>query len=193
MTMDFIDEFSLDPPAVALRHAESPADFEELRTLLRQYAEHLNATTAGGEHICLESYEKELASLPGAYSRPEGALLLAYVDEEAAGCVALKPLLLRDAGERACELKRLWVKPRFRGLGVGRRLAQAAMDYAAEQGYLTIYLDTIPAQMEAATELYRKLGFEPTERYRTRELFSHLGDEAPEVIFFRRSLAAPLP
>lgn len=191
MTMDPADEFTLDLPAVTLRYAESAADLEELRNLLRQYAEHLNATTAGGEHICLESYEKELESLPGAYVQPDGALLLASVDDELAGCVALKPLALAAPSateERACELKRLWVKPRFRGLGVGRQLAQALIEYATGQGYDAMYLDTIPTQMQAATDLYRKLGFESTERYRTRELFAHLGDEAPEVIFFRRSL-----
>jgi putative acetyltransferase len=177
--------------SVDFRLAESADELEVLRKLLREYATHLNASTAGGEHICLESYEKELESLPGAYSQPDGALLVAYVEDEPAGCVALKPLTSSqpvEAVERACELKRLWVRPRFRGLGLGRQLAEEVLGYASAQGYTAIYLDTVPAQMQAATELYRKLGFQPTERYRTRELFSHLGDEAPEVIFLRRKL-----
>ena len=181
---------------IVLAHPASAEELETLRTLLREYAAHLNATTPGGKHVCLESYEKELASLPGAYAQPEGTLLLAYLDGEPAGCVAVKRLNPQpppETGEVACELKRLWVRPRFRGHGLGVRLVKAALRDAVAQGYTAAYLDTVPVQMESATQIYRKLGFEPAKRYRATDLLSYLGDQAPEIVFFRRSLADPLP
>src|SRR5450631_3179638 len=101
------------------------ADLDDVRVLLREYAAYLNASV-GEEHICLENYEKELTSLPAPYQSPGGVILLATVGAEPAGVIALKPLTpLRSAfpGERACEMKRLWVRPQFRGLNLGRLLS----------------------------------------------------------------------
>ena len=103
-----------------------------VRTLLREYAAYLNASV-GEEHICLENYEKELSTLPAPYHAPGGVILLALVEAEPAGVIALKPLTpLRSAfaGERACEMKRLWVRPQFRGLRLGSLLSERLIEEA---------------------------------------------------------------
>ena len=184
------------PSAATVREAKNPEDLASVRALLREYASHLN-DSVGGEHICLDNYEKELEALPGVYAAPSGVLLLACVADEAAGCVALKPLQpLRAAAqhEAACEMKRLWVRPRFRGQALGLRLATALIERAISLGYTAMYLDTMPATMQAASRMYQSLGFEAVERYYSGNpvLRPRPGCEAaasPEVVFFRRSLA----
>jgi ribosomal protein S18 acetylase RimI-like enzyme len=170
------------------------ADLDQVRELLREYAGYLNASV-GEEHICLENYEKELATLPAPYHAPGGAILLAMVEGEPAGVVALKPLTpLRSAfpGERACEMKRLWVRPRFRGLRLGNMLSERLMEEARERGYTAIYLDTMPATMAAANRIYAKLGFVPVERYAgnpvLRQAAAYADNRSPDVVFFRREL-----
>ena len=157
----------------SIRPAEA-SDIEAVRHLLREYAAYLNHSL-GTEHICLAEYERELASLPLPYE----VLLLAFAvdsdgQEEAAGCVLLKPI----AG--ACEMKRLWVRPKFRSLGLGRKLVEALITKAQRRGYTAMYLDTVPAAMQAAYHLYRELGFKPVERYNDNPV--------PDVVFFRRDL-----
>lgn len=173
---------------ISIREASSSADVESIRILLREYAGHLNASV-GAEHICMDSYEDELAGLPGSYTPPAGALLLALDDSEPAGCGALKPLSptrVLDSAEVACEMKRLWVRPQFRGRGVGRKLAMALLRCARKQGYTAMYLDTIPAAMQNANRIYTSLGFEQVERYGVNPL---LGVEsALDVKFYRCSL-----
>jgi putative acetyltransferase len=173
---------------VSIRRAvveKSSGDLELVRTLMREYATFLNASV-GDEHICVESLEAELAGLPGAYAEPGGTVLLAFSQEgsggeQAAGCVALKPLdhgdqPSSDRGtgavdpgaarqERLCEMKRLWVRPEFQGRQIGRKLADAVVNAARERGYSAMYLDTMPASMQAAYGLYRAMGFAPVERY----------------------------
>ena len=173
-----------------LRVAQA-ADLDAVRTLLREYAAYLNASV-GEEHICLENYEKELMTLPAPYQAPEGVLLLALVAEELAGVIALKPLApLRSAlpGERACEMKRLWVRPRFRGLRVGRLLSERLIEEARARGYTAIYLDTMPASMQAANRIYAQLGFTPVERYADNPVLRQSSgcedNHSPEVVFFR--------
>ncbi len=129
---------------------------------MREYAAHLNASV-GGEHICIAALEQELASLPGAYAEPAGEVLLAFVEDDPAGCVALKPVQAESAGQ-ACEMKRLWVRPAYQGRGLGRILAQAALDLARERGYSAMVLDTMPRTMQSAYSLYRAMGFHPVER-----------------------------
>lgn len=164
----------------------SGGDAELCSTLMREYAAHLNAA-AGGEHICVASLEREVAGLPGAYAAPAGALLLAFHEGQPAGCVALKPLHLEQpVGEQACEMKRLWVRAAHQGLGAGRALAQAAVDLARERGYTAIYLDTLPASMQAAFHIYTKMGFLPVERYGDNPVL-HAAD--PEhILWLRREL-----
>jgi ribosomal protein S18 acetylase RimI-like enzyme len=153
------------------------------RMLMLEYATHLNASV-GGEHICVAGFEKELAGLPGEYAEPAGTVLLAFVDEKAAGCVALKPLH-RDE-EHACEMKRLWVRAEHQGSGIGRKLAEAVVEAARARGYTAMYLDTMPHSMQAAFALYRTMGFEPVEKYVQNPVLRD--PEAMHVAYLRREL-----
>jgi len=170
------------------------ADLETIRTLLREYAAYLNASV-GEEHICLENYEKELMTLPAPYQSPGGTILVALVEDEPAGVIALKPLTpLRSAfpGERACEMKRLWVRPGFRGLGIGGLLSKRLIEEARARGYTAIYLDTMPATMQAANRIYAGMGFAPVERYIDnpvlRQASGCADNRSPDVVFFRRQI-----
>jgi putative acetyltransferase len=107
--------------------------------------------------LCFQDFELELASLPGVYAEPRGALRLATVEGQVAGCCALRPLDTVDYAD-ACEMKRLFVRPLFRGLGLGRMLAESVMEAALVVGYRHVLLDTLDT-MEAARALYDDLGF----------------------------------
>lgn len=122
-----------------------------MRVLMRAYAAQLDVD------LCFQDFESELAHLPGAYAPPRGALLTLRVDGILAGCCALRPLDTTDYAN-ACEMKRLFVQPQFRGLGLGRTLAQAILDKAHRRGYACILLDTLD-DMETARALYQDLGF----------------------------------
>lgn len=154
---------------------------------MREYASFLN-TSVGGEHICVESLETELAGLPGAYAEPAGTVLLAFEDEEPAGCVALKPLHVGSApaGERSCEMKRLWVRAAFQGRHIGRMLAEAVVNCAHERGYTAMYLDTMPGSMQVAYALYRTMDFVPVERYNQNPTLRH--SDAVAIAWLRREL-----
>jgi ribosomal protein S18 acetylase RimI-like enzyme len=132
---------------LVIRAATSDFDLDRMRDLIREYSRGL------GAHVCFSDLERELAGLPGEYASPAGALLLAEVESQAAGCVALRPL-----GEGICELKRLYVRPAFRGMGVARQLTLTALETARQAGYRLLRLDTLPT-MEAAQRLYESLGF----------------------------------
>lgn len=134
--------------------AESAAQVMEARALFVEYAQSL------GFSLCFQGFDEELAGLPGKYAPPEGRLLLARVAGHLAGCVALQPI---DA--RACEMKRLYVRPDFRGRGVGRALAQAIVEAGRQIGYRTMRLDTLNSMPEAIG-LYRSMGFVETAPYR---------------------------
>ena len=125
--------------------------FEALRGLFREYAQSLRID------LCFQDFEGELAELPGAYAAPRGAALLALVDEELAGCCALRALDSVDY-PNACEMKRLYVRSVFRGAGVGRQLVEAILDCARLIGYDCVLLDTLD-DMESARALYHDLGF----------------------------------
>jgi putative acetyltransferase len=127
---------------------------EDVRALFREYADSL------GVDLSFQGFEQELAALPGEYAPPAGRLLLGVVDGVAAACGALRPF-----GERDCELKRLYVRERARRTGLGRLLAEAAIEAARDVGYERMLLDTLPA-MGPARELYRSLGFEEVAPYR---------------------------
>jgi len=127
------------------------------REIFREYADSLNID------LCFQNFDAELAGLPGEYTPPEGALLLAYADEELAGCVAMRRLSDVDHAN-ACEMKRLFVRRAFRRFGLGRVLAQALMERAASAGYSAMLLDTLD-EMESARELYASLGFEEVAPY----------------------------
>jgi ribosomal protein S18 acetylase RimI-like enzyme len=113
--------------------------------------------------LCFQQFDDELAHLPGEYAAPRGALFLATVDGETAGCVALRPLDSADY-PNAAEMKRLYVRKAFRGFGLGRQLADAVLDAARQAGYACVLLDTLD-DMEAARALYGDLGFEAIPPY----------------------------
>jgi putative acetyltransferase len=128
-------------------------ELEQTRELFREYAAWV------GDEICFRKFERELAELPGAYAPPEGRLLLAFVGEQLAGCVALR----RFAAEIG-EMKRLYVRPAFRGSGLGRELAGRLIAEARIARYNVLRLDSLP-RMERAIAMYRGLGFYEIPRY----------------------------
>jgi len=148
---------SLSGAKLRLITPETPAALDATRVLLREYAATL------GVDLGFQGFEAELAALPGAYAPPGGELLLAYVEDRLAGCGAFRPLLDVDEAN-ACEMKRLYVRPEFRGLGLGRMLAQTLVDRARQAAYRVMLLDTLD-DMAAARELYGSLGFTETEPY----------------------------
>jgi GNAT superfamily N-acetyltransferase len=147
----------MDTPEIRLVEPDAPALLDATRGIFREYAAQL------GVDLCFQGFEAELAGLPGPYAAPQGALLLAFVDGTLAGCGAYRPLPEADYAD-ACEMKRLYVRRAFRRFGLGRQLAQALMDRAAQAGYSTMLLDTLD-DMEAARNLYATLGFEEIPPY----------------------------
>jgi ribosomal protein S18 acetylase RimI-like enzyme len=149
---------SPDAPVVELVAPATPPLLDATRALFREYAAQL------GVDLCFQNFETELASLPGDYAEQRaGALLLATVDGEAAGCGALRALPDVDY-VNACEMKRLYVRPAFRRFGLGRLLVRALMDRGIQAGYSNLLLDTLD-DMEAARGLYASLGFEEIAPY----------------------------
>lgn len=137
-----------------VRPAKSEADLDTARRLFAAYVDELDIP------LDFQNVEDELEDLPGPYAAPEGAILLAEVEKEPVGVVALKPL--PETG--VCEMKRLYVRPENRRQGIGRRLGKAILKTARSLGYDTMRLDTI-ASMTPARSLYRSLGFEEREPY----------------------------
>jgi putative acetyltransferase len=144
-------------PQIRLTTPSTAEALNATREIFREYADGL------GVDLCFQQFDQELASLPGEYTPPRGALLLALVDGEVAGCCALRPLDAVDY-PNAAEMKRLYVRKAFRGLGLGRQLAEAMLDAAREAGYASVLLDTLD-EMEAARALYQELGFEEIPPY----------------------------
>lgn len=141
----------MSTPLVEILAPQRAADLDALREIFREYAASLQID------LSFQNFEQELNTLPGEYAAPRGALLLAQVNGEVAGCCALRPLDSVDF-PNACEMKRLYVRPAFRGLGLGRQLAEAIMDMARINAYDHVLLDTLD-DMEAARTLYADLGF----------------------------------
>ncbi len=144
-------------PDVRLVEPDTPALLDAARELFCEYAVGL------GVDLCFQNFDAELAALPGEYAAPSGALLLALVDGQPAGCGAMRPLADVDYTD-ACEMKRLYVRRAFRGFGLGRLLAQALLDRARQAGFSNLLLDTLD-DMEAARSLYEALGFEEIPPY----------------------------
>ena len=136
-----------------VRVAEWPGDLEVVRQLWREYWESF------GLPMDFQGFGEELEGLPGAYGREGGALLLAFDSSEPAGTIALRRLD-RTSGE----LKRLYLRPKFRGHGLGRRLLEAVIESAAAVPFHCLYADTLPSMIDALS-LYQKVGFERVEAY----------------------------
>lgn len=138
-----------------ISQASSAAQIAEARELFLEYAQSL------GFSLCFQNFEKELAALPGDYSPPEGRLLLAEYEGQLAGCVALHKL-----EDSICEMKRLYLRPQFRGKGLGRVLADRIIAEARQIGYRRMRLDTVEPVMKDAVAMYRRIGFREISPYR---------------------------
>jgi len=137
-----------------LIQAQSETDIADARTLFKEYGAGL------GLNLCFQNFDQELAELPGAYAPPDGRLLLAFVDDQLAGCVALRKIA---AG--VCEMKRLFVRADFRGQDLGHSLVDAIIEEARQIGYQRMRLDTIPMKMKSAIGIYRSRGFKEIGPY----------------------------
>jgi putative acetyltransferase len=140
---------------LSIFQVESPTQIGPARELFLEYAQSL------GFSLCFQNFDKELAGLPGDYAPPEGRLLLAEYENQLAACVALHKL---EPG--ICEMKRLYLRPTFRGKGIGRILAQRIIAEARQIGYRCMRLDTVEPVMKDAVAMYRKLGFKEIAPYR---------------------------
>ena len=143
-------------PGLQALQVQSPEQIAaSIRELFLEYAQSL------GFSLCFQSFDKELAELPGEYAAPEGRLLLATCEGQSAGCVALHKL-----DHEICEMKRLYVRPEFRGKGLGKILAERIIGEAHQIGYKQLRLDTVEPLMRTAVKMYRTLGFREIAPYR---------------------------
>ncbi|NJJ69658.1 GNAT family N-acetyltransferase [Clostridioides difficile] len=140
ITLQFVEEKDLE-------------NLENVKLLFTEYSNSLNID------LCFQDFNNELKTLPGKYKKPSGSLILAFVDENLAGCVALKKL-----EGKICELKRLYVRNQFRGLKIGKILLEEIIEEAKKFGYTHMRLDTLPS-MKSAQGLYEKFGFYDIEPY----------------------------
>jgi len=141
-------------PGLVLAQAGSPAQIVQARELFLEYAQSL------GFSLCFQNFDQELAALPGDYAPPDGRLLLAEFEGQLAGCVALHRL-----DGKTCEMKRLYLRPQYRGKGVGRALADIIIAEARAIGYERMRLDTVEPVMKDAVAMYRRLGFKEIPPY----------------------------
>lgn len=163
-----------DIAAVHIRDARSPDDLEAARQLFAAYADSL------GIDLSFQDFSEELKTLPGKYASPSGEILLACNHSDmAVGCVAMRPL-----SSEICEMKRLYILPAGRGLGIGTLLVNRILEVASNLGYNEIKLDTLPT-MSRAIAVYTKVGFTPIEPYYENPIV--------EAIFFARRLGHQVP
>jgi ribosomal protein S18 acetylase RimI-like enzyme len=153
-----VKDFKMTPqtkvPSFVFTQATSPTQIAQVRDLFLEYAQSL------GFSLCFQSFDQELAGLPGDYAPPDGCLLLAEFEGQQAGCVALHKL-----DGNICEMKRLYLRPQFRGKGLGRALAETIIAEARILGYQRMRLDTVEPVMRDAVAMYRRLGFQEIAPY----------------------------
>jgi GNAT superfamily N-acetyltransferase len=137
-----------------IKQAETDEQIAEVRKIFREYESWL------GLDLCFQGFEEELANLPGKYAQPKGRLYIFEVDAEVAGCIALRPL-----EDGVCEMKRLFVRDRFRGMRIGNQLIERLIADARDIGYQRMRLDTFPPKMGKAVSLYESHGFHPIPAY----------------------------
>jgi GNAT superfamily N-acetyltransferase len=152
--------------------AATAADIPIARNLFREYAQSLRFD------LSFQDFEAELAALPGKYAPPDGALIVARHDGTPCACVALRRL---DA--ECCEMKRLYVQPARRGLGIGGHLVERILDEARARGYRRMRLDTISTMMESAVALYRSFGF--------RDIAPYIFNPIPGALYMEVDLGQP--
>ncbi len=133
---------------IEITQAETPEQIEKVRRLFRGYEAWLDID------LCFQDFERELADLPGKYARPTGRLFLIYQENHTAGCIAL-----RKINVETCEMKRLYVREPFRGLGLGKMLIEKLIEEAQAISYKKMRLDTLPDKMPFAVKLYKSYGF----------------------------------
>jgi putative acetyltransferase len=149
--------------------ARSAIQIAQARELFLEYAQSL------GFSLCFQNFDKELAELPGDYEPPDGRLQLAEYEGQLAGCIALHKL-----EDSICEMKRLYLRPPFRGKGLGRALAAHIISEARQIGYKRIRLDTVEPVMKDAVAMYRRIGF--------REIAPYCANPMPGAIYMELSL-----
>ena len=137
-----------------LIQASSTEEVQQAKLLFEEYASWVEIS------LCFQNFDQEVANLPGDYAPPSGRLFLAIEDEKVMGCVAL-----RKIGEGIGEMKRLYVRPEFRGRGLGRTLTEKLIAEAKQIGYTSLRLDTLPGKMDQAIAMYRALGFKEIAPY----------------------------
>lgn len=165
-----LDEYTI---LLTITQAETTEEIALAREFMLEYAAWLEFK------LCFQGFDEELQSLPGKYSPPAGRLLIACWEQEPAAIGALRPL-----GEPGvCEMKRLYVRPRFRGHAIGRALAEKLIQEARSIGYKFMRLDTVSGKMDQAIELYRQLGF--------KEIDPYYGSPVPGTIFMEVALGNP--
>ncbi len=159
MPQEFRDILSSSATSAAkdfdVTQAESPEQIAAIRELFLEYSQSL------GFSLCFQSFDEEIAGLPGDYAPPEGRLILVTFETQAAGGVALHKI-----EDHVCEMKRLYVRPQFRGKGFGKALAERVINEAREIGYKKLRLDTVEPVMRTAVAMYRTLGFREIAPYR---------------------------
>ncbi len=160
---------AVPPPERCLRRPSGSADMRIVAALFREYAETMDFD------LCFQDFESELRDLPGAYAPPTGALILAERRGEAVGVVGL-----RDLGDGACEMKRLYLRPAARGDGLGQELLDAVLEEARRLGYRRMRLDTIPGYHDRAITAYRARGF--------REIGAYTHNPVPGALFMELDL-----
>lgn len=156
---------------IEIIQSATAAHIDEARTLFREYEAWF------GMSLCFQNFDAEVANLPGKYAPPEGRLFLAYADESLAGCIALRKL---EAG--VCEMKRLFVRDRFRGRQIGVKLIEKLFAEARAIGYEKMRLDTFPAKMGKAVSLYESYGF--------REIPPYYENPHGETLYMEKDLRA---
>jgi len=139
---------------VTIVQAETDEEIEEARRLFREYESWL------GLDLCFQGFEQELSDLPGKYVPPDGRLLLAKLDDDVAGCIAMRKL-----EDGVCEMKRLFVRDAFRGHRIGDKLITRLIEEARAENYRAMRLDTFPPKMGKAVSLYESHGFRPIPAY----------------------------
>jgi GNAT superfamily N-acetyltransferase len=149
-----VDEISKTEVALVICQAATPDDIEVARALFKEYEQSL------GISLCFQNFDQEVANLPGDYSPPSGRLLLARVEDQVVGCIALRKL-----NDNVCEMKRLYLRPVARGKGSGAKMIDAVLTEAKQIGYSKMRLDTMPGRMDQAIKLYRTVGFHEIPPY----------------------------